>query len=86
MITNCFEIEVQMQDDFSQAQISVAVDKKPTNPEEERQLYAAVMVLAENMMTMFASQSDLGFEKALETLCEGARTAHILKMKGMTVQ
>lgn len=85
MIVTNFHIEVQMQDNFDEARVSIGLDRQPKDEKEEEQIYAAAMAAAENMMAMWASSSKKGFEEALKTLCEGARAAKVLRNRGQTI-
>jgi hypothetical protein len=69
-----FMIEVTLPEDESKATVRISVDGLAP--------LAAMMVATEHMMTMFAASSEASFERALELLCEGARSNHILNFGG----
>ena len=48
--------------------------------------FAVAMVAAEQFMTMVALESEAGFDKALESLCEGARTNKVKMFQGNQTQ
>jgi hypothetical protein len=59
-----FQISVDLEDDLSSAKVAIGSSKQDI---------AALMVATEHMMNLMAMESDAGYEKALQSLCEGAR-------------
>lgn len=70
-----FQIEVTLPDDESSADVRISCDGPA--------LLSAQMVAVEHMMTMFAAGSDVGFDHALELLCQGARENRIKVLGGL---
>lgn len=73
-----FQIEVEVADDRSTGTVKINTEHEPS--------MAALMILVEHLMTMFALESAAGFDRALELLCEGARSNKIKIFKGNLVQ
>lgn len=74
MIKQVIQIEVELDDNLTDARVSIAI-ADPAMP--DKQLAACIMAATENLMTNFAISSGRPFEDALKLLCEGARTNQV---------
>jgi hypothetical protein len=74
-----FQIEVLAKDDWSKSTVAIGCDRNPPP-------IAALVVVTEHLMTLVAMNSAADFEKALQLLCEGARTNRVMMADGKKVQ
>jgi len=70
-----FMLGVNVTGGEKEATVGIAV-----NPDDPP--FVAIMVAAEHMMTAAAMHSEAGFEKALELLCQGARSNKVKMFQG----
>lgn len=73
-----FQIEVRADESWNKTTVAIGCDREPPLP--------AVMAVTEHLMTMFAMSSAAGFEKALELLCDGAKSNRTMMAHGKPIQ